>query len=233
MQPNAKLSACLFPNKYFRRDIIWSTRLRLSRTLRREPPPGKITDAHDCSDINLDCCLELGLRAGHQHLTCYLPEMSAVTSLSPEKPDRSAVPETWREILSGWLVLGVKRSLDSQLLICPEAGQWVGSQGDSWSSKAWQRLLSLVRGEHPNFGSRSDNCSENWAFPWLRFATDVRWTGSPNKSIDQMAKNCPKNVRKLCLKPLWTIFGHFFDISRTFCRHSHFLGCPTICPLQA
>ena len=32
-----------------------------------------------------------------------------------------------------------------------------------------------------------------------------------------------------------TIFGQFlenFDIFRTFCRHSLFLGCPTICPLQ-
>ena len=66
--------------------------------------------------------------------------------------------------------------------------------------------------------------------------TGVHWTGSPNKSIDQIGKKCPKNVRKLCFRPLWTIFGHvqtFFDIFRTFCRHSHFLGCPTICPLQA
>ena len=37
-----------------------------------------------------------------------------------------------------------------------------------------------------------------------------------NKSIDQIAKNCPKNVRKLCFKPLWTIFGHFSDIFRHF-----------------
>ena len=65
--------------------------------------------------------------------------------------------------------------------------------------------------------------------------TGVHWTGSPNKSIDQIGKNCPKNVRKLCFQPLWTIFGHFSEIFRhfrTFCRHSHFLGCPTICPLQ-
>ena len=27
-------------------------------------------------------------------------------------------------------------------------------------------------------------------------------------------------------------FWTFFDIFRTFCRHSLFLGCPTICPLQ-
>ena len=45
--------------------------------------------------------------------------------------------------------------------------------------------------------------------------TGVHWTGSPNKSIDQLGKNCPKNVRKLCFQPLRTIFGHF----RTFFRH--------------
>ena len=67
--------------------------------------------------------------------------------------------------------------------------------------------------------------------------------GSPHKSIDQIGKTCPKNVRKLCFQPLQTIFGHFsdifstffghfFDIFRTFCRHSLFLGCPTLCPLQ-
>ena len=69
--------------------------------------------------------------------------------------------------------------------------------------------------------------------------TGEHWTGSPkNKSIDQIGKNCPQNVQKLCLRPLWTIlgvifrtffrhfsdifstfFGHFFDIFRTFCRH--------------
>ena len=46
--------------------------------------------------------------------------------------------------------------------------------------------------------------------------TGVHWTGSPNKSIDQIGKNCPKNVRKLCFQPLWTIFGHFSDIFLTF-----------------
>ena len=64
----------------------------------------------------------------------------------------------------------------------------------------------------------------------------MHWTGSLNKSIDQIAKNCPKNVRRLCFQPLRTIFGYFltfFDIFRTFCRHSLVLGCPTICPLQS
>ena len=68
------------------------------------------------------------------------------------------------------------------------------------------------------------------------------WTGSPNKSTDQIGKNCPKNVRNCAFHPsrqfldfFWTfsdIFRHFLDIIWTFCRHSNFLGCPTICPLQ-
>ena len=43
----------------------------------------------------------------------------------------------------------------------------------------------------------------------------------------------------MCFWPLRTkcffghFFGHVFDIFRTLCRHSVFLGCPTICPLQA
>ena len=37
--------------------------------------------------------------------------------------------------------------------------------------------------------------------------TGEHWTGSPKKSIDQIGKNCPKNVRKLCFRPLRTIFG--------------------------
>ena len=56
--------------------------------------------------------------------------------------------------------------------------------------------------------------------------TGEHWTGSPNKSIDQIGKNCPKNVPKLCFQLLQTIFGHFFDVFfrhyRTFCRHSLF-----------
>ena len=32
--------------------------------------------------------------------------------------------------------------------------------------------------------------------------TPQRWTGSPNKSIHQIGKNCPKNVRKLGFQPL-------------------------------
>ena len=50
-------------------------------------------------------------------------------------------------------------------------------------------------------------------------ATGGHWTGSPNKSIDQIRKNCPKNVRQLCFRPLTTIFGHCSDIFSTFCGH--------------
>ena len=35
------------------------------------------------------------------------------------------------------------------------------------------------------------------------------------ESTDQIGKNCPKNVRKLCFQPLRTIFGHFSDIFST------------------
>ena len=58
--------------------------------------------------------------------------------------------------------------------------------------------------------------------------TGERWTGSPNKSTDQIDKKCPENVRTLCLQCLPTIIGHF----RTFFRHFRTLSCPTICPLQ-
>ena len=47
------------------------------------------------------------------------------------------------------------------------------------------------------------------------FVTGEHWTASPNKSIDQIGKNCPKNAQTLCYQPLQTIFGHF----RTFFRH--------------
>ena len=65
----------------------------------------------------------------------------------------------------------------------------------------------------------------------INIATGEHRTGSPNKSTGQIGKNCPKNVRELSLQPLWTIFPTFFDILSTFCRHSLFLGCPTVCLL--
>ena len=52
----------------------------------------------------------------------------------------------------------------------------------------------------------------------------------PNGQI--MSKKSPKIVSAVPLDNFWTFFGHFFDIFRTFCRHSLFLSCPTICPLQ-
>ena len=49
--------------------------------------------------------------------------------------------------------------------------------------------------------------------------TGEHWTGSPKKSLDQIGKNCRKNVRKLCFRPLRTISGHFSDIFSTFFGH--------------
>ena len=39
--------------------------------------------------------------------------------------------------------------------------------------------------------------------------TGKHWTGSPNKSMDQIGKSCPKNVPELCFQPLRTFFRHF------------------------
>ena len=52
----------------------------------------------------------------------------------------------------------------------------------------------------------------------------------PNRQ--KLSQKCPKIVSA---PPgnFWTFFRQFFDIFRTFCRHSLFLGCPTIGPLQA
>ena len=52
----------------------------------------------------------------------------------------------------------------------------------------------------------------------------------PNRQ--KLSKKCPKIVFSAPPDNFWTFFGHFFDIFRTFCRHSPFLGCPTLCPLQ-
>ena len=52
----------------------------------------------------------------------------------------------------------------------------------------------------------------------LGVVTGEHCTGSPNKSIDQIGKKCPKNARKLCSRSLRTIFG---DTFRTFCESRH------------
>ena len=52
----------------------------------------------------------------------------------------------------------------------------------------------------------------------------------PNRQT--LSKKCPKIVVSAPPDNFWTFFGHFFDIFRTFCRHSLFLGCPMVCPLQ-
>ena len=69
---------------------------------------------------------------------------------------------------------------------------------------------------------------------WRGLITEIskHWAGSPNKSINHIGKCCPKNVRKLCLQPLWTIFGQFFRHFSDILSAFPLLGCPTICPLQ-
>ena len=47
-----------------------------------------------------------------------------------------------------------------------------------------------------------------------------------------LSKKCPKIVFSAPPDNFWTFFGHFLDIFQTFCRHSLFPGCLTICPLQ-
>ena len=71
-----------------------------------------------------------------------------------------------------------------------------------------------------------------WTRGLSRIVMGERWTGSPNKRIDQIGKNCPKIVFPAPPDNFWTLFGQFFDTIRTFFRCSLSLGCPTICPLQ-
>ena len=83
---------------------------------------------------------------------------------------------------------------------CPAI--WVGDVPGS--EKLYARNIGLITGEH--------------------------WTGSPNKSIEQIGKNCPKNVQKLCFQPLRTIFGHFSDNFSTF--FGHFVEIPFFWAVQ-
>ena len=87
-------------------------------------------------------------------------------------------------------------------------------------------LLPLWLGAHRSAG---------WDFAWVQHCKGRALDRVTKQKHRPIGKNCPKNVRKLCLQPVWTIFGHF----RTFFRHfsdilSTFpcLGCPMICPLQ-
>ena len=66
--------------------------------------------------------------------------------------------------------------------------------------------------------------------PEIHLVTGVHWTGSPNKSIDQIGKNCPKNVRKLCFQPLWTILDIFRTFFSTF--FGHFVDIPIFWAVQ-
>ena len=64
----------------------------------------------------------------------------------------------------------------------------------------------------------------------LKVVTGEHWTGSPNKSIDQIGKNCLKNARKLCFQLLRTIFEHFSDGFSTF--FGHFVDIPFFWAVQ-
>ena len=71
-----------------------------------------------------------------------------------------------------------------------------------------------------------------------RVVAGEHWIGSPNKSIDQIRKNCTKKVPKNVFSAppdnvLETFIGHFFYIFRIFCRYALFLGCAMMCRLQA
>ena len=67
---------------------------------------------------------------------------------------------------------------------------------------------------------REDPCRDFERFPELsgfQVVTGEHWQGHQTKeSIDQIDKNCPKDVRKLCFQPLQTIFWHFSDIFLTY-----------------
>ena len=81
----------------------------------------------------------------------------------------------------------------------------------------------------PIFSVLGGNEVDMLGSPFVSFVTGESWAGSPNKSIDQIGKNCPKNVPKIVFS---APPDNFSDIFRTFCRHSLFPGCPTICPLK-
>ena len=50
----------------------------------------------------------------------------------------------------------------------------------------------------------------------LKVVTGEHWTGSPNKSIDQIGKHCPKNVWKTSKNCVFSPSGRFADIFRHF-----------------
>ena len=82
----------------------------------------------------------------------------------------------------------------------------------------------VFSGQFPNLSPKYCSSAGKQPKRTNRRVTGGDWTGSPNKSIDQLGKNCPKNVRKLCFRPLRTnfrnfsdIFQHFSDVLSTFC----------------
>ena len=70
----------------------------------------------------------------------------------------------------------------------------------------------------PNF------CESGEGVRLPRVVTGEHWTGSPNKSIDQIGKKCPKIVFSASLDSFWTFFGHFFEIFSDILSTSPFSG---------
>ena len=56
----------------------------------------------------------------------------------------------------------------------------------------------------------------------------MRWTGLPDESNDQLAKECPRSVFTSSFRQLGDKSQTYFDIL----GHFAILGCPKICPLQ-
>ena len=88
----------------------------------------------------------------------------------------------------------------------------------------------MVLGVPNEFASTSEDPDFELTQETFWLVTVEHWTGSPSKSIDQIGRNCPKTVRKLCFQPRQTIFGHFSDIFSTF--FGHFVDIPFFWAVQ-
>ena len=64
----------------------------------------------------------------------------------------------------------------------------------------------------------------------LRVVTGEHWTGSPNKSIDQIGENCPKMSGNCVASPSGQFFRYFSDILSIFC--GHFVDIPFFWAVQ-
>ena len=69
-------------------------------------------------------------------------------------------------------------------------------------------------------GHAARTSTKNFGLKNFAVTSGGHWTGSPNKRIDKIGKNCQKMSEILCFQPLQTIFRtffrHFSDILSTF-----------------